>query len=232
MQCGLNIGGVPTNVTLRWYKAPAGAKFLPFPSAIFSHVWDNTNEADQDLVGEVGYPRTWDPGDNHGYQGQCYLGDPQWFQTGVLPPLASIAPPSGCLCQIPPEVGTGGLILGGSASLCSLAPSGVGCSLCPGGTQSVWLVSLSGGTGGYAKFNGDTRIVQGANCNWFNNCFGLSFILRYNFPPGPWQVTVNDGTNLATYWISGAFDCMAGGTFNLHSHSGTGTPAASLTVHT
>lgn len=114
MPCKLVIGGVPTTVTLRWYKAPAGAQRLPFGSAIFSHVWDNNpGESIPGEIGEVGAPRTWDPGNNVGYQGQCYRGDPTWFQTGQLPALAGI-PASPCLCQIPPAFGSGTLVLGGS----------------------------------------------------------------------------------------------------------------------
>lgn len=115
MPMNIFIGGVPTVVHVRWYRAPAGARYLPFPSTIFSHVWDNNpGESITGEIGEVGSPRTWNVGDNPGYQGRCWRGDPAWFASGMLPPLASIAP-SPCLCQIPPAVGSGGLVLGGSA---------------------------------------------------------------------------------------------------------------------
>lgn len=114
MPVNLVVGGVPTTATIRWYKAPAGAKYLPFPTTFFSHVWDSDQENFPADPGEVGYPRTWDPGRNPGYQGQCYIGDPSWFATGHLPALPLPAP-GPCVCQIPPAGGAGALVLAGSA---------------------------------------------------------------------------------------------------------------------
>ena len=110
-------GGVPTTYTVRWYKAPVGAKYLAIPSCIFSHVWDNNpGESIPGEVGEVGAPRTWDKGDNRGgYQGQCFRGDPAWFATGKLPGVLPAPDPS-CLCSIPPAVASGGMMLGGAAT--------------------------------------------------------------------------------------------------------------------
>jgi hypothetical protein len=118
------VGGVLTPATIRWYRAPAGAKYFPLPHSYFSRVWDNNYEGYVAEPGETTrHGRTWDPGRNPGYQGQCYRGDPAWFATGQLPPLNSIQP-SACLCQIPPAMGAGGLVLGGSASATNCQLSG------------------------------------------------------------------------------------------------------------
>lgn len=131
------IAGVKTPATIRWYRAPAGAKILPFPHSFFSRVWDNDYEHYLDEPGEATrFGRTWDAGRNPGYQGQCYRGDPEWFQTGQLPPLESI-PPSDCLCQLPPLQSTGGIILGGSALVSS--------TVCQQqGTRVVYVDALDG----------------------------------------------------------------------------------------
>jgi len=117
MPIWLYVGGVKQQFTIRWYKAPAGAKPFPYPSAIFSHVWDNNpGESVPGEVGEIGFPRTWDPGQNNGYQGQCFRGDPLWFQTGQLPALDTITP-SPCICQVGPLAASGGIVLSGAAAV-------------------------------------------------------------------------------------------------------------------
>lgn len=132
------VGGVPTTVHLRWYRAPAGAKILPIPNAIHaSSVW----EADDGYSGQVGelyQPRAWDPGRNVGYQGQCYLGDPSWFATGQLPAyvLTQAPPPSACLCKIPPAQASGALVLSGSATAST--------SICQQGVAPVKVDTLDG----------------------------------------------------------------------------------------
>jgi hypothetical protein len=116
MPCLLTVGGQPVQTTIRWYKAPKGAKILPFPSVFFSHINDaDPGESVPGEPGEVGHPRTWDRGDNPGYQGQCWRGDPAWYASGALPTLNTI-PASPCNCRIPPAVAAGGVVLGGAAT--------------------------------------------------------------------------------------------------------------------
>lgn len=227
MPVNLVIGGVPTVATLRWFKAPAGAKRLPFPSAIFSHVWDNNpGESVPGEIGEVGSPRTWDPGNNVGYQGQCYRGDPAWFATGNLPPLASIAP-SPCLCVIPPAVGSGTLVMGGAA-LGAVATRG--CSQCPNGAQANWRITVAGGTGSFAIFNGSYLAPYKSQCFWQLGTPSNGRVVQYPLG-GPWQVALSSGSVSAQYHVSGAFDCLAGGAFNLFFNSPTsGVPAPTVSV--
>lgn len=206
MPMNIVIGGVPTVVTLRWYKAPAGAKPLPFPSFVFSHVWDNNpGESLAGELGEVGYPRTWDAGTNPGYQGQCYRGNPQWFQTGLLPPLASIAP-SPCLCQIPPAQAAGGLVLGGAAS----ATVGSLCGFCPGGTApSKWTATVSGGVNAWASVNGTVTMVRISPCVFraFSGANGYVLGIGQLSPPGNWSMQLFNGTNTQNYGNVGPGNC-------------------------
>jgi len=232
MPINIWIGGTLYPATIRWFKAPANAQRFPLPTVFFSHVDDSIGDAWPGEPGELGSPRTNDHGANPGYQGQCYIGDPMWFLTGQLPASVLNPPPqpSPCVCSIPPAIAAGGLVLGGSANYCQLVSSGAGCSLCPGGTQTTWTVTIAGGSGAFAQFNGAVKVVQANNCNWSNTCFGFSYVLRYLFPPGPWAFTMANGATVATYHVSGSFDCMAGGTFALFSSSGVGTPAPTVVV--
>lgn len=206
MPCKLIIGGVPTIVTLRWYKAPAGAQRLPFGSAIFSHVWDNNpGESIPGEIGEVGAPRTWDPGNNVGYQGQCYRGDPTWFQTGQLPALAGI-PASPCLCQIPPAFGSGTLMLSGSAV--AFVPV-LGCAQCPRGAPPAWSLTVVGASAGLSWSNGTWRLPYISGCNW-SLTVGAGRTLQVIFSGGTWIVRVHDSAIPATavLAVEGSFACL------------------------
>jgi hypothetical protein len=142
MPVNLWVGGVLHPTTIRWYRAPAGAKLFPYPNAFYAKsVWDNHDEIDGE-PGELGEPRTWDPGRNVGYQGQCFLGDPSWFKTGQLPAyvLTQAPPPSPCLCQIPPAIAAGGLVLGGAAAASKQTPP----TGCPFAATQRYTVRLSG----------------------------------------------------------------------------------------
>lgn len=97
MPVRIQVGGRPYKTWIRWYRAPAGAKQLPFPTVFSSDVWSNTFEKHPPGVGEIGHPRVWDRGLNtDGYLGQCFVGEPEWFMTGQLPAEA--------LCGDPPEL--------------------------------------------------------------------------------------------------------------------------------
>lgn len=216
----LIIGGVPTVVTLRWYKAPAGAQRLPFGSAIFSHVWDNNpGESIPGEIGEVGAPRTWDPGNNVGYQGQCYRGDPTWFQTGQLPALAGI-PPSPCLCQIVPAVGSGTLVLSGSA-IGAIAT--LGCSHCPQGAPRTWFSTAAGGVGTYAVFNGKHSFNYVSGCLWQTSPNFPKITLTWSQVSG-WNLGFQVGGTAFASYNTADMDCMAGGHYTLGTQSGPGGP--------
>lgn len=218
----LYVAGVPTRVTLRWYKAPAGAKQLPFPSTIFSHVWDNNpGESQPGEIGEVGYPRTWDPGDNHGYQGQCYRGDPAWFQTGQLPALP--LPASPCGCQIPPAQAAGGFVLAGSAVGVAALTT---CTQCPAGAPVRWSLNLSGATGAWAALNGTWTLAYVSGCNWqFTIAAGK--VVQLQFFAGAWQVRMqNSGQPGSPSFLrlASAFNCFGASSYT--NQGGSADPAA------
>lgn len=212
MPINIVIGGVPTQTTVRWYKAPAGAKYLGIPTAIFSHVWDNNpGESVPGEIGELGSPRTWDPGRNPGYQGQCFRGDPTWFATGLIPALSTV-PPSPCNCRVAPAVGSGGVLLSGAATVYPALP---GCGTCPNGVPARWIVEVAGGTGAYAASNGQWVLVSlGFPCTWQLQRSGPGGVyqtsLQYNINQPGWQVDVSSplafGTQL--YNFVGQFPCF------------------------
>lgn len=166
MPCLVSIAGQVVQTTIRWYRAPVGAKPLPFPTTFFSHINDNNpGESIPGELGEVGFPRTWDAGRNPGYQGQCYRGDPAWFATGQLPTVSSI-PTSACLCQIPPAVGNGGVVLGGTAVVIA---ANANCGFTPKGAPVRYKVQVAGGSGVFAAVNGvytATQILPADPCQW------------------------------------------------------------------
>jgi hypothetical protein len=202
----LYIAGVPTQVTLRWYKAPDGAKQLPFPSAIFSHVWDNNpGESQPGEIGEVGFPRTWDPGENHGYQGQCYRGDPSWFATGQLPALP--VAPSPCLCQILPAQAAGGLVLTGAATGFAALTS---CVQCPGGAPANWTMTVAGATGLFANVNGTWTVPYLSGCTW-TLTLATNNLRSVTFAGGLWQIRIQShpGSPVMVWNPTTSFACEA-----------------------
>lgn len=221
MPINIVIGGVPTQTTIRWFKAPKGAKYLPFPSAIFSHVWDNDpGESMPGEIGEVGSPRVWDPGRNPGYQGQCYRGDPSWFQTGQLPPLNTIQP-SPCLCQIPPAIADGGLLLGGAANVLTT----LSCPQCPRGAPTRWKLTATGGTLQSGLWNGVYTLSSTGGCAWsYALPNGLTWNLAFLF--GGWQVRLDNQPQSVHAWynVNGAFQCLGSNpSWAVFSQTATGT---------
>lgn len=186
MPINIVVGGVPTVAHIRWYKAPAGAKQLPFASAFFTHVWDNNpGESVPGEIGEVGYPRVFDEGTNPGYQGQCYRGDPSWFGTGQLPALNTITP-SPCLCQIPPAIAGGGLVLAGSAAAQYVAS-------CQRGTNIVRtvLIAPSPVLGQFTNLGGDPPVYRLADPT-----YPFFWMASYNF------ATCHGVGRTTTFWAS------------------------------
>lgn len=227
MPINIVIGGVPTRTTIRWFKAPAGAKFLPATWAIFSHVWDNDpGESVAGEIGEVGAPRVWDPGRNPGYQGQCFRGDSSWFQTGQLPPLNTIRP-SACLCQIPSGIGQGGLVLGGAALP---LPATFSCAQCPGGAPVTWALSFTQGTGDFFQFGNGVRVTLTHGCRWEFHRGSSNWILTFDLSLG-WVFTVNQTGSaiFATYVPVGSFNCLGPGVWVLQSSNGTGARPSNVT---
>lgn len=140
------IGGVETIVPARWFFAPKGAKEFAYPNAFVSNVWAKPGEESAPGPGEIDRKRVWDPGGAAGYQGQCFLGDPEWFATGQLP-AGVLNPPipffPGC-CR-----------------------KGVKCFLCSGGIgPNPMTVRASGGTGDFAVFNGTFNLPEVNDCSW------------------------------------------------------------------
>lgn len=223
MPVNLIIGGVPTVAHVRWYKAPAGAKFLPFPSAIFSHVWDNNpGESVPGEIGEVGFPRTWDPGRNTGYQGQCFRGQQSWFQTGQLPALP--LPSSPCNCQIPPAAASGGLVLTGSAPV---IPADASCPQCPHGAPLKWSLSVAGGSGFFNGSSGTFTLSKIGSCSWRIITGGFTYALA--FTGGVWLVAITGGAHSAQYLPATSFACLGITEWNLVSGAvGAPTQVASM----
>jgi hypothetical protein len=163
MPVTIYVGGRPVRTWVRWYKAPPGAKKLPFPSFIYSRVWSQPHQDDGPELGERGFPRVWTRGSNPGFQGQNYIGQPEWFMTGELPEsvLTDPLPDVPAWCCIPPAglpgkfilkgaaVGSGGLpstgggklVIGGAAVGADYPPSTGGGKLVIGGAAVCTMAS-------------------------------------------------------------------------------------------
>jgi hypothetical protein len=225
------VGGVPTTVHLRWFRAPPGAKLLPVPNAFHaSSVWEN-DEGYGGGVGEVYQPRVEDPGRNVGYQGQCYLGDPSWFATGQLPAyvLTQAPPTSPCLCQIPPAQAAGGLVLTGAA----VAYRGV--ATCPQGALAYsWTIVVPAGTGQFAPFVGTYTMLWFNGCQVFHGVPAAGKSWQQDFQFGIWKVRLTSippaASYEAQYHIRGVFNPFGFNVWDLFSWSGTGTAAATVTT--
>jgi hypothetical protein len=135
MPVTIYVGGRPVRTWVRWYKAPPGAKKLPFPSFIYSRVWSQPHQDDGPELGERGFPRVWTRGSNPGFQGQNYIGQPEWFMTGELPEsvLTDPLPDVPAWCCIPPAGLPGKFILKGAAVGSGGLPSTGGGKLVIGG---------------------------------------------------------------------------------------------------
>lgn len=118
------VGGQEYKTWIRWYRAPAGAKRFPHATVFRSHVWMDRRPIPLDGPGEVGHPRVFDRGLNPGYQGQCFRGLPEWYETGHLPGyIMQQIPDFPCGCQINPQPGLGGIVLGGQAIVAAHQPA-------------------------------------------------------------------------------------------------------------
>jgi hypothetical protein len=99
----LGVGG--PIVTIQWYSAPPAGKIFPFPHKFYPILWvtkfpqpqtmrlrDPAPEPDPDGVGESQwrFTNTKDPGPRK-YKGLCWIGNPEWYSSGV--PSSAITPP-------------------------------------------------------------------------------------------------------------------------------------------
>jgi hypothetical protein len=145
-----------------------------------------------------------DNGANPGYPGQCLVGDPQWFLDGRLPPgiMDDPVPPVPQCCLPVTVTSSGGIVLGGTASVPVLNP----CGFCAPGTQRGpgMTVTAVGGTGDYVAANGTYPLTlpqASFPCSWGT------------FDPTPsWQFTLFSATGnlfVQANWnrdlVSGAF---------------------------
>ena len=81
-QCQFYTGGGRPSV-IRWYRAPPGAKCLPFPSSIMSWNW-SPKPYPPNPIGEINTaPATWSNGRTPPTaRGQHWFGPPEWFEFG------------------------------------------------------------------------------------------------------------------------------------------------------
>lgn len=121
----LYIGGQEQLYPARWYRCAPGAKLAPNPHGAEASpylkrwevnlAWGEVTPYPQDPASN--YFRGLDRGRNPGYAGQCFVGDPQWFQDGRLPAniLDGPTPDWPQCCRPKPGIGSGGVLLGGQA---------------------------------------------------------------------------------------------------------------------
>lgn len=99
--------------SIRWFFSPLGAKLLPFPTAFGSLVWENV-ELPFGAIGQQDRVITWDKGANPGYCGQVFVGEPDWYVSGI-PPAELLGPDPITVCGKPGFTGKGGGSLDGEA---------------------------------------------------------------------------------------------------------------------
>lgn len=115
------VGGRELIVPARWYFCERGAKAFPGLHGAEASPWLKQWETNDDW-GEVtpeGFYRKFDKGQNHGYAGQCFVGDRRWFTDGQLPQSVLSMPPVIPLpdcCNPKMAFGSGQLILQGTAT--------------------------------------------------------------------------------------------------------------------
>lgn len=157
------IGGIPYIFPARWFFCNPGAKVFPGGHGCEASPWLSNYERN-DAWGEVtpyptdpgaSYSRGLDRGQNPGYAGQCFVGDPSWFVDGELPadilsrPTFSLPP----CCFVPPVESQGGLCVTGTAvasgpfgasSVGGLAIGGTALPSGPKGYHSAGGLALTG----------------------------------------------------------------------------------------
>lgn len=136
------VAGKRYRTWIRWYRAPKNAKRLPFPTVFGTDVWQNTWEQHYPPgPGEIGHPRVWDPGRNvDGFLGQCYVGDPEWFMTGILPAdvLTDEPPWLPVCCKVNPVTSTGSIIIQDASSVVQPPTPATSSGAIVLAGQSVW----------------------------------------------------------------------------------------------
>ena len=131
---------------IRWFRAAADAKVFPTPHCFFSRTWTN-QYTEPWPTGELDPRQVWDRGDNPGYPGQDFLGDPAWFAGSPLPAgvLTDPTPPLPAYCCAPPQMADIGFILGLMAVPGSPMPAVAQGGVVLGGRAGPPVPALRGG---------------------------------------------------------------------------------------
>lgn len=193
--------------SVKWFKAPLGAKVLPVRHQYVSTNWYK-GIAYPERVGEaIGVKHTWSNGAAvTGYNGLNYCGT-QW--TGNLVQLASPMPSH-------PD---------GSPACCAPRPT-VPCSGCMEGSGwAFWNVNASGGTGDFAPGNGVFPAGSAGGCNWtFSTPPLIAWTIQVNIFRTKVILTVGVGVT-AEWDLIGQPHCQRPlGPIPLSSFTGSGTP--------
>jgi len=149
-------------VTLRWFPVRPAAKLFPHPHAFGSLLWrsldnqpgcvsgqDPAPPADPPGIGEAEWAFTTIRPQNPGYLGQCFVGEAEWYRSGV--PAQILAEPPDPLpdcCREPFVVidGQGGVEVNGSAAFTDVGVELAGEALASQAAPTVGLggVELAG----------------------------------------------------------------------------------------
>lgn len=230
------VGGQAMTFPARWYFCAKGAKLFPSPHGAEASPWLKNYEVNADWGEVTPYPtdptasasRGVDRGLNPGYPGLCFVGQPQWFVDGQLPPgiLQKQPPPFPACCKPTPARSSGGIVLSGQAT-----PGRGGiintCILCPAGSPKLRSVSFSGGTGVWAVLNGRFTITYVAGCTWrFGALPGFQIELVGRVSPPTWNLSVSipAPNRSALYSPAAPFDCVYGAPYSLVSSVPAGAP--------
>ena len=157
-------------VTLRWFPVRPAAKLFPHPHAFGSLLWrsldnqpgcvsgpDPAPPADPPGIGEAEWAFTTIRPQNPGYLGQCFVGEAEWYRSGV--PAQILAEPPDPLpdcCREPFVVidGQGGVEVNGSAAFTDVGVELAGEALA---SQAAPTVGLGG-----VELAGEADANQGA----------------------------------------------------------------------
>lgn len=129
---------------------------------------------------------------------------PPWPPLAPLPPLPPLPPP-------PPPA------------------TYFGCAQCPGGSYNVWRISIAGGTGDFAVFNGDYDLVA-SGCIWGYYGGGLSIELQQQSAPRTYvSCSAMSGAQMS-FNLEGENVCVEPLELPLSFQLGSGTPPSTVTL--